>query len=97
LSKLQDRNLKKGLELWKNGLILHWDNASLQSELLIWHFLDDRQIPALNHTPHIPQLTPCDFFLFPQLKCSLKETNFQSTEDTELLKELSQNDFQRSF
>jgi histone-lysine N-methyltransferase SETMAR len=49
-----------------------------------------------------PELAPCDFFLFPKLKHSLKETHFQSIEDiqrktTDLLKGFTQNDFQKCF
>jgi hypothetical protein len=49
-----------------------------------------------------PDLAPCDFFLFPKLKHSLKGTHFQSNEDiqrkmTDLLKGFTQNDFQKCF
>jgi predicted nucleotidyltransferase len=47
-------------------------------------------------------LPPCDFFLFPKLKHSLKGTHFQSIEDIQrktmdLLKGFTQNDFQKCF
>jgi hypothetical protein len=56
----------------------------------------------LKHIPHSPPLAPCDSFLFPKLKSSLKGTHFQSVEDipkktAELLQALKQNDFRRFF
>jgi hypothetical protein len=35
----------------------------------------------LHQTPYSPDLAPCNFFLFPKLKHSLKGTHFQSIED----------------
>jgi hypothetical protein len=60
------------------------------------------KIPVLHHAPYSPDLVPCDFFLFPKLKHSLKGTHFQSIEDiqrkmTDLLKGFTQNDFQKCF
>jgi hypothetical protein len=61
-----------------------------------------QQSPVLHHAPYSPDLAPCDFFLFPKLKNSLKGTHFQSIEDiqrktTDLLKGFTQNDFQKCF
>jgi hypothetical protein len=59
-----------------------------------------KQVPVLHHAPYSLDLAPCDFFLFPKLKHSLKGTHFQSIEDiqrrmTDLLKGFTQNDFQK--
>jgi len=35
----------------------------------------------LHHPPYSPDLTPCDFFLFPNLKKSLAGQNFASNEE----------------
>jgi hypothetical protein len=61
-----------------------------------------KQVPVLHLTPYSPDLAPCDFYLFPKLKHSLKGTHFQSTEDIQtkmmdLLKGFTQNDFQKCF
>jgi hypothetical protein len=61
-----------------------------------------KQVPVLHHAPYLPDLVPCDFFLFPKLKYSLKGIHFQSIEDiqrkmTVLLKGFTQNDFQKCF
>jgi transposase len=88
--------------LWKNGWILHQDNAPAHNALSVRQFLAKKQVLVLHHAPYSPDLAPCDFFLFPKLKHSLKETNFQTTEDiqrktTDLLKGFTQNDFQKCF
>jgi hypothetical protein len=67
-----------------------------------WHTHTQKKVPVLHHAPYSPDLAPCDFFLFPKLKHSLKGTHFQSTEDiqrktTDLLKGFTQNYFQRCF
>jgi hypothetical protein len=67
-----------------------------------WERKKKKQVPVLHHARYSPDLAPCDFFLFPKLKHSLKGTHFQSTEDiqrkmTDLLKGFTQNDFQKCF
>jgi hypothetical protein len=54
------------------------------------------------HPAYSPDLAKYELFLFPKLKSLLKGTRFQSFEGihkktTELLKEISQNDFRRYF
>jgi hypothetical protein len=88
--------------LWKNGWILHQDNAPVHNALSVRQFLAKKQVPVLHHAPYSPNLAPCDFFLPPKLKHSLKGTHFQSIEDiqrkmTDLLKGFTQNDFQKCF
>lgn len=56
----------------------------------------------LQHPPYSPDLAPCDFFLFPKIKSSLKGTHFQTVDDVkmktaELLKGLTENDWQHCF
>jgi len=34
-----------------------------------------------SHTPYSPNLTPCDFFLFPRMKRDLKGKRFQNVEE----------------
>jgi hypothetical protein len=60
------------------------------------------KISVLHHAPYSPDLAPCDFFLFPKLKHSLKGTHFQSIEDirrktTGLLKGFTQHYFHKCF
>jgi transposase len=80
-----NQNIKKYLPKWSQR---------------IHQFLARKQIQTLEHAPYSPDLAPCDFFLFPELKCSLKGTHLQSVEDVhketaELCKAFSQNDFRK--
>ena len=43
---------------------------------------DFQNITVIPHPPHSPYLTPCDFFLFPNLKLRLKGRRFDTTEET---------------
>jgi hypothetical protein len=36
---------------------------------------------VIPHTPYSPDLTPCDFFLFPKMKLKLKGRHFDIVEE----------------
>jgi hypothetical protein len=36
---------------------------------------------AIPHPPHLPDLAPCDFFLFPKVKLRLKGPRFDTVEE----------------
>jgi len=40
-----------------------------------------RDMKTVQHPPYIPDLTPCDFFLFPRIKDDVREFRFQSTKE----------------
>jgi hypothetical protein len=44
-------------------------------------FLVKRNILSLPHPPHSPDLAPCDFFLSPQLKKTMKGRRFSYLEE----------------
>jgi hypothetical protein len=51
------------------------------------------------HPPYSPYLTPCDFFLFPKMKMSLKGRRFDTTEEIQaespkVLDTVTEKDFQ---
>ena len=48
--------------------------------------MTDRGMKVVQHPPYSPNLAPCDFFLFPRMKNSLRGIRFQSTQE---LKEAS--------
>ncbi|KAL4092164.1 hypothetical protein QTP88_026717 [Uroleucon formosanum] len=102
LIKLRERVRKKRPDLWKNGWVLHQDNAPAHSAFSIQRFLIEKKISVLQHPPYSPDLAPCDFFLFPKIKSFLKGTHFQTVDDVkmktaELLKELNESDWQHCF
>ena len=41
-------------------------------------FLAPEKVKVLNHPPYSPDLSPCDFFLFPRLKKMLTGSKFTS-------------------
>nr|CAH7734624.1 unnamed protein product [Callosobruchus chinensis] len=82
LEKLRERVRKKRPDMWKNNSwILHQDNAPAHNALSVKQFLEKKSIPVLEHPPYSPDLAPCDFYLFPKIKSSLKGTRFESVED----------------
>ncbi|KAL4153743.1 hypothetical protein QTP88_001576 [Uroleucon formosanum] len=98
LIKLRERVRKKRPDLWKNGWVLHQDNAPAHSAFSIQRFLTEKKISVLQHPPYSPDIAPCDFFLFPKIKSFLKGTHFQTVDDVkmktaELLKGLNESDW----
>jgi len=72
------------------------------TSVLVKEFLAKNNVTTLEYSPHSPNLTPADLFLFPRLKSSLKGLRFCDATDiiknaTEELKRVSQNVFQEYF
>ena len=53
------------------------------SQTVIREFLTKHQTTAVPQPPYSPDLAPADFFLFSNLKSSLKGRRFQTVEETE--------------
>lgn len=90
LAQLREKVKKKRPKLWKNTI------------LSVKTFLAKYQIPVLGHPSYLPDLAPCDFFLFPKVKSALKGTRFQTVEAVKekavrVMKELTEEDFQHCF
>jgi len=82
--------------------MLHHDNAPAHASLLIREFLMKHGTTVVPQPPYSPDLAPVDFFLFPQLKSSLKGRRFQTIEEIEEnwtwdLRAILQNKFQDAF
>ena len=74
----------------------------LTDALLIREFLTKHETIVVPQPPYSPDLAPADFFLFPQLKSSLKVRRFQTIEEIEEnwtrdLRAIPQNKFQDAF
>ena len=50
------------------GLLLHHDNAAAHRVASTQEFLHAEKVHQLEHPPYSPDLTPCDFFVFPFVK-----------------------------
>ena len=68
---------EKRRELWQDkSWLLHHDNAPAHNG----QFLAEKNIAVLEQPPYLPDLAPCDFFLFPKLKGSIKGIRFEGVE-----------------
>ena len=62
---------------WSGVHLLH-DNASSHKCEVVKSFLASEKVKVLNHPPYSPDLSPCDFFLFPMLKKMLSGNKYTS-------------------
>jgi hypothetical protein len=70
--------------------------------LSVCEFLANKSIPVLLHAPYSPDLSPCDFYLFPKLKSRVKGHHFPTLDSmqkavTNTTKTLTEADFQSSY
>ena len=70
-------NKKRPSEGWSGIHLLH-DNASCHKCEVVKSFLASEKVKVLNHPPYSPDLSPCDFFLFPRLKKLLSGNKYTS-------------------
>ena len=73
LKTVSERRLKTGIR----GLILHDDNARPHRAWITNEFLFENHVESYPNPPYSPDLSPCDFFLFPKLKSQLRGIRFQ--------------------
>jgi len=81
--------------------LLH-DSAPVHRAVAVQEFLTRKQVCVLHHPLYSPDLSPCDYFLFPKLKLPLKGRLFEDVQDiqaavTSSLRAIPQEDVQRSF
>jgi histone-lysine N-methyltransferase SETMAR len=85
LQCLRDAVRQKRPHKWSSGTWrLHYDNVPCYVALSIREFLAKHSIPVVPHPPYSPDLAPCDFFLFPRLKSTLKRKRFQDIVEIQL-------------
>lgn len=68
---------KKRPDLARSGFILHHDNAPAHESHLVKSAITELVIERLRHPPYSPDLAPCDFWLFPNLKDSLRGNRYE--------------------
>ena len=64
------------LQIWATDWQLHHNNAPSCASHLMQNFLVKHQITQVTQPPDSPDLTPCDLWLFPELKSPLKKKRF---------------------
>ena len=68
-------NKKRPSKRWSGVHLLH-DNASSHICEFVKSFLASEKVKVFNHPPYSPDLSPCDFFLFPRLKKMLSGNKY---------------------
>jgi hypothetical protein len=102
LARLCEAFCRRRPKLWPDAWILHHDNALAYDTLAVHEFLAKKLIMKLDHPPYLPDLAPCDFWLFPKLKTALKGHRFSDIADiqghaTTILQSIPEEEFQKCF
>jgi len=80
LERLHKKVLKVRPEIAKTW-VLHHDNTLCHTAFNVSQFLASKGIATLPQPPYSPDMSPCDFFLFPHLKKFVKGQHIDSVED----------------
>jgi histone-lysine N-methyltransferase SETMAR len=72
--KLQETRPGTGLR----GILLHHDNAPAHTAAQTIDFLHTTGVQLVSHPPYSPDLAPCDFYLFPEIKKRLRGKRYES-------------------
>ena len=70
-------NKKRPSKGWSGVHLIH-DNASTHKCEVVKYFLASEKVKVLKHSPYSPDLSFCDFFLFPRLKKMLSGNKYTS-------------------
>ena len=94
-------NKKRPSKGWSGVHLLH-DNASSHKCEVVKSFLASEKVKVLNHPPYSPDLSPCDFFLFPRLKKMLSGNKYMSRSSLgsaiyQCLQQISKEDYLSAF
>ena len=82
LRGLRENVRRKRPELWRSGdWFLNHDNAPAHTALSVTWYLASLGWTIVPHPPYSPDLAPCDFFLFPTMKKTLKGKRFATMEE----------------
>jgi len=101
LERLRKRVVRVRPSIVDNSMLLH-DNAPCHTAISVIEFLAKKGIPVVPQPPYSPDLSPCDFVLFPKLKFHLKGHHFWTVENiekavTDQLKAIPASDYQRCY
>ena len=62
-------------------MIFHQDNAPSHRAATTQTAINQLGFEILDHPPYSPDLSPCDFFLFPVMKSFLRGIHFDNTDE----------------
>ena len=85
--------------LFKSGQWhFHQDNAPVHNSILVTDYLTKMGIKAVPHPPYSPDLAPCDFWLFPNLRgCRYETIEGMKEAVTKVIDTLMREDFHEAF
>ena len=78
LTQLVDFNQKCRPRTGVRSIKLLHDNAPAHKSAMVQEYLKESGLDVLDHPPYSPDLSPCDFWLFPRLKEMLAGHCFES-------------------
>ena len=72
----------------------HQDNALVHNFILVKYYLTKMGIKTIPHPPYSPNLAPCDFWIFPNLRgCRYERIEEMKEAVTKVIDTLTQEDF----
>ena len=75
------RMIQKAAAMATGDWQLHYNNLPAHASHLVQRFLVKHQITQVTQPPYSPDLVPCDFWLFPELKSPLKGKRFETMDE----------------
>ena len=78
LTQLVDFYQKRRPHTGVRGIKLLHDNAPAHKSAMVQEYLKESGLNVFDHPPYSPDLSPCDFWLFPRLKEMLAGQRFES-------------------
>jgi hypothetical protein len=86
--------------MWSSGDWFLHNNAQAHMALNVQQFLAKSTMTVIPHPSYSPDLTPCDFFLIPHMKCQMKGKRFADVSEVkkktlEVLNNISTEEFQK--
>ena len=97
--EFRKRFLGKRPALFKSGQwYFHQDNTPVHNSILVTDYLTKMGIKTVPRPPYSPELTPCDFWLFPKLRgCRYERIEEMKEAVTKVIDTLTQEDFHGAF
>jgi histone-lysine N-methyltransferase SETMAR len=100
LARLREALRQRRPELWPGAWILYHDSSLAHDALTVRELLAKKSVMKLYHPPYSPDLAPCDFRLFAELKTALKGHKFSNIADIQahamaILQSIPEEEFQK--
>jgi histone-lysine N-methyltransferase SETMAR len=77
LEQLKEAVKEKRRGKWSKDVLLLHDNAPVHNSNVAMEAMHKCGFQMLNHPPYSPDLAPCDYYLFPNMKKDLRGRNLR--------------------